>query len=145
MTMIANGWSYTTGKMIQSTPVGERIDQLIWDKLVKPKASGMPIDKDTMRTIVADYNQYAMGMLESNQPILAFEDYMESWYEQQQRKQQDTPAEYKVDLRVRGAMTTCGGCDKHDKQKHCKYYKQASFAQRCMHLRWEKYCDCIEK
>lgn len=29
-------------------------------------------------------------------------------------------------------------------QKNCKFYKKASFSDRCMHFMFEEYCDCLE-
>jgi hypothetical protein len=43
----------------------------------------------------------------------------------------------------RDIMSICTAASESE-QKNCKFYKKASFSDRCMHFMFDEYCDCLD-
>ena len=40
-------------------------------------------------------------------------------------------------------MPYCQKMEELEEQKKCSYYVKASFFNRCMYLKYDEYCDCL--
>jgi hypothetical protein len=41
-------------------------------------------------------------------------------------------------------ISCCHACDLPKEQKKCRHYDKARFLERCMYLRFDKYCDSLK-
>lgn len=44
----------------------------------------------------------------------------------------------------KGMMSCCVKKEEQEEQKKCSYYIKASYFNRCIYLKYDEYCDCID-
>jgi len=41
------------------------------------------------------------------------------------------------------SMSYCVKMEESEEQQKCSYYEKASYFNRCMYLKYDEYCDCL--